>query len=162
MASEASKTVVLGLGNVLHADDGAGAQVIKRLREDTRVPADVDLVEGGTLGLELLPYVWDCARLIVIDAVDVGRPAGTVVRMTREELNSLPGNSSVHQLGVSDLLVALRILAQKQPEVTLLGVQPASTEWSTELTPAVATALGTLVEAAVRELCSQRQTEPAA
>ncbi len=162
MRTESGKTVVLGLGNVLHADDGAGAQVIKRLREDARVPADVDLVEGGTLGLELLPYVWDCSRLIVIDAVDVGRPAGTVMRMTAEELNSLPGSSSVHQLGVSDLLVALRVLAQKQPEVTLLGVQPASTDWSTELSPAVAAAVDTLVEAAVRELCTQPQAEPAA
>jgi len=68
----------------------------------------------------------------------------------------------VHQLGVADLLVALRVLAQKQPEVTLLGVQPASTDWSTELSPSVATAMETLVEAAVRELCTQRQTEPAA
>jgi len=72
----------------------------------------VSLVEGGTLGLELLSYVWDCSRLIVIDAVDVGEAPGTVVRMSGEELNSLPGNSSVHQLGVSDLLVALRVLAQ--------------------------------------------------
>jgi len=161
METGSSKTVVLGLGNVLHADDGAGAEVIKRLREDVRVPAGVDLVEGGTLGLELLPYVWDCSRLIVVDAIDVGKAPGTVVRMTREELNSLPGSSSVHQLGVADLLVALRVLAQKQPDVTLLGVQPASTDWSTELSPAVATAMETLVEAAVMELCTQRQTEPA-
>jgi hydrogenase maturation protease len=110
MSAELAKTVVLGLGNVLHADDGAGAQVIQRLREDARVPQEVSLVEGGTLGLELLPYVWDCANLIVIDAVDVGEVPGTVVRMSGEELNSLPGYSSVHQLGVSDLLVALRVL----------------------------------------------------
>ena len=150
------KTVVLGLGNVLHADDGAGAQVIQRLRDDARVPADVSLIEGGTLGLELLSYVWDCSRLIVIDAVDVGRPAGTVLRMSGEDLNSLPGNSSVHQLGVSDLLVALRVLAQRQPEVVLLGVQPEVTDWSTELSPAVAQAMGLLVDAAVREVCGAR------
>ena len=83
MEAGPGKTVVLGLGNVLHADDGAGAQAIKRLREDLRVPADVILVEGGTLGLELLSYVWDCSRLIVIDAVDVGEAPGTVVRMGR-------------------------------------------------------------------------------
>jgi len=96
--------------------------------------------------------VWDCSRLIVIDAVDVGEAPGTVVRMTGEELNSLPGSASVHQLGVSDLLVALRVLAQREPEVVLLGAQPANTEWSTELSPAVAAAMDSLVEAAIQEL----------
>jgi len=152
---QSAKTVVLGLGNVLHADDGAGVQVVRRLREDGRVPSEVSLIEGGTLGLELLSYVWECSRLIVIDAVDVARAPGTVVRMSGEELNALPGQSSVHQLGVSDLLVALRVLAQKQPEVVLLGVQPANTEWSTELSPSVAAAMDLLVESALKELCAK-------
>jgi len=152
MEAGQAKIVVLGLGNVLHADDGAGVQAIQRLRQDARVPEDVALVEGGTLGLELLPYVWDCSRLIVIDAVDVGEAPGTVVRMTGEELNSLPGNASVHQLGVSDLLVALRVLAQREPEVVLLGAQPANTDWSTELSPAMVAAMDSLVEAAIAEL----------
>jgi len=162
METGPGKTVVLGLGNLLHADDGAGAQAIKRLREDARVPGDVSLVEGGTLGLELLPYVWDCSRLIVIDAVDVGETPGTVVKMSGEELNSIPGKSSVHQLGVSDLLVALRMLAERQPQVVLLGVQPESTEWSTELSPPVAASLDSLVEEAIRELCHQGQADSAA
>jgi len=158
MTADSAKTLVLGLGNVLHGDDGAGAQAISRLRADPRVAADISLLEGGTLGLELLPYVWGCARLIVIDAVDVGEPPGTVVKISGEQLNSLPGNSNVHQLGVSDLLVALRMLAERQPEVVLLGVQPASTDWSCELSPPVAAAIDSLVEATIREL--QLQAEP--
>ena len=152
MNAPLDKTVVLGLGNILHRDDGAGPQAISRLRADPRVPADVSLVEGGTLGLELLSYVWDCARLIVIDAIDVGEPPGTLVRMSGEELNSLPGNSSVHQLGVSDLLVALRMLAERQPEVVLLGVQPENTDWSSELSSSVAATIDSLVEATIGEL----------
>ena len=159
--ASSTKTVVLGLGNILHADDGVGPQAISRLRADTRVPADVSLVDGGTLGLELLPCVWDCACLIVIDAVDVGQAPGTVVRMSGDELNSLPGNSSVHQLGVADLLVAIRVLAQRQPAVVVLGVQPESTDWSTELSPAVAAAMDSLLEAAVQELHVHRQAEHA-
>jgi hydrogenase maturation protease len=158
MSAASAKTVVLGLGNILHGDDGAGAQAISRLRADPRMPTDVSLVEGGTLGLELLPYVWDCARLILIDAIDVGEPPGTLVRMSGEELNSLPGNSSVHQLGVSDLLVALRMLAERQPQVVLLGVQPGSTDWSCELSSLVAASIDSLVEATIREL--QAQAEP--
>lgn len=154
------KTVVLGLGNILHADDGAGPEAIRRLRADSRVPAAVALVEGGTLGLELLPYVWDCERLIVIDGVDVGEAPGTVVRMSGEELNSLPGKSSVHQLGVSDLLVALRMMAQRQPAVVLLGVQPATTDWGTELSPPAAAAMDSLIEAAIAELHNRAVAGP--
>jgi hydrogenase maturation protease len=154
------KTVVLGLGNILHADDGAGPEAIRRLRADSRVPAGVALVEGGTLGLELLPYVWDCERLIVIDGVDVGEAPGTVVRMSGEELNSLPGKSSVHQLGVSDLLVAVRMMAQRQPAVVLLGVQPATTDWGTELSPPAAAAMDSLIEAAIAELHNRAVAGP--
>lgn len=152
MSAASAKTVVLGLGNILHGDDGAAAQAISRLRADPRMLTDVSLVEGGTLGLELLPYLWDCTRLIVIDAVDVGEPPGTLVRMSGKELSSLPCNSNVHQLGVSDLLVALRMLAERQPQVVLLGVQPESTDWSCELSPSVAATIDSLVEATIREL----------
>lgn len=152
MSAASSKTVVLGLGNILHGDDGLGAQAISRLRASPRMPASVSLVEGGTLGLELLPYIWDCAHLIVIDAIDVGEPPGTLIRMSGDQLNSLPGNSTVHQLGVSDLLVALRVLAERQPEVVLLGVQPGNTDWSCELSSPVEATLDSLIDATFREL----------
>jgi hydrogenase maturation protease len=144
--------VVLGLGNTLHSDDGIGPQAVERLRSDPRVPEDVALIEGGTLGLELLTYIWDCSYLLVLDAVDVGQPPGTLVRMASQELQTLTGKGSVHQLGVADLLVALRVLAQRQPTVVLLGVQPATTDWGTELSPAVEAVMGSLIEAAVAEL----------
>lgn len=144
--------VVLGIGNTLHSDDGIGPQAIERLRSDPRVPEDVALIEGGTLGLELLTYIWDCSYLLVLDAVDVGQPPGTLVRMASQELQTLTGKGSVHQLGVADLLVALRVLAHRQPTVVLLGVQPATTDWGTELSPAVEAVMGSLIEAAVAEL----------
>jgi hydrogenase maturation protease len=144
--------VVLGLGNTLHSDDGIGPQAIEWLRSDVRVPADVALIEGGTLGLELLTYIWDCSYLLVLDAVDVGQPPGTLVRMSSQEVQTLPSQGSVHQLGVADLMVALRVLASRTPEVVLLGVQPASTEWGTELSPAVAAVLPALADAVVAEL----------
>ncbi|HET9405633.1 MAG TPA: HyaD/HybD family hydrogenase maturation endopeptidase [Candidatus Sulfotelmatobacter sp.] len=156
MIAALTKTVVLGLGNILHRDDGVGAQVLSRLRAAPGMPADVSLIEGGTLGLELLPYIWDCACLIVIDAIDVGASPGTLVRLSGEELNALPGNASVHQLGVSDLLVALRMLAEREPEVVLLGVQPENTDWSSELSPTVEASIDSLVEATIRELQAAR------
>jgi hydrogenase maturation protease len=160
MAGESSKIVVLGLGNILHSDDGVGPQAIARLRQDPRVLNNVSLIEGGTLGLELLTYIWDCSYLLILDAADVGQPPGTLIRMSSQELQALPGQGSVHQLGVADLLVALRVLANRTPEVVLLGVQPASTEWGTELSPAVAAVLPALADAAVAEVCSRAHAQP--
>ncbi len=147
-----AKCVVLGLGNTLHSDDAVGPQAIQRLRNDARVPEDATLIDGGTVGLELLTYIWDCSYLLVLDAVDIGQPPGTLVRMSSQELQTLPGKGSVHQLGVADLLVALRVLARQQPTVVLLGVQPTTTDWGTELSPAVGAVMGSLIEAAVAEL----------
>src|SRR5260370_32403578 len=90
--------VVLGLGNTLHSDDGVGPQAIEKLRNDARAPADVALIAGGTLGLELLTYIWDCSYLLVLDAVDVWQPPGTLVRISHQELPTLPGQGSVHHL----------------------------------------------------------------
>jgi hydrogenase maturation protease len=149
----AATYVVLGLGNTLHSDDGVGPRVIERLKTEARVPKDVSLIEGGTLGLELLTYIWNCSYLLVVDAVDVGEPPGTLVRMSSQELQTLPGKGSVHQLGVADLLAALRVLANRTPEVVLLGVQPASVEWGTELSPEVAAVIPALADAAVAEVC---------
>ena len=156
MSSPAS--VVLGLGNVLHSDDAVGARALERLRGDFRVPTDVALVDGGTLGLELLAHIWDAAYILVLDAIDVGQVPGTIIRLAGDMLHSLPGNGSVHHLGLADMLAALRALARHPPKVVVLGVQPATTEWGTELSVPVQAALSSLVEAAVAELA---KTAPA-
>ena len=154
-----AKYVVLGLGNTLHSDDGVGPRAIEKLKSKLTLPEDVTLIEGGTLGLELLAYVWDCSYLLVLDAVDFGQPPGTLIRMSGQELHTLPSQGSVHQLGVADLLVALRVLASRQPTVVLLGVQPATTDWGTELSPPVEAAMESLTEAAITELCSRIRPE---
>jgi hydrogenase maturation protease len=147
---------VLGLGNILHSDDGVGARAAERLKRDERVPAEAAIIEGGTLGLELLNYLWGCSELLVLDAVDVGQAPGTMIRISGVDLDKLPGNGSVHHLGLTDLLAALRMLGKRPPKVSLLGVQPATTDWGTTLSPPVAAALGPLVEAAVSDLGHRR------
>lgn len=87
MSSPSGKTIVLGLGNILHSDDGAGPRAAERLKDDSRLPDDVIVLEGGTLGLELLPELWDCSFLLVLDAVDVGQAPGTLIRLSGEQLN---------------------------------------------------------------------------
>jgi hydrogenase maturation protease len=148
----AQKIVVVGVGNTIHSDDGAGVHALERLQRDPRVPRDVTFIDGGTHGIELLAYIHDFSRLLLLDAVDVGEQAGTLVRMDGGELRGLPCGASVHQLGVADLLATLPLVSDMPREIVLLGTQPASTEWGTELSPPVEAALGPLVDAAVEQL----------
>lgn len=161
MTIDETKTLVLGLGNLVHSDDGLGVHAIQTLREDPRVPSDVVLMDGGTQGLALLPHISSFQRLLVIDALDVGEPPGTLLRLEGKALRNLPGKASVHQLGFADLLVALELLGDLPEEIVLLGVQPLSTEWGAELTPPVREALDRLPSYVVEQLLSWK-LQPAA
>jgi hydrogenase maturation protease len=154
------KTVVLGLGNLIQSDDGVGLFALRRLEQDPRVPPDVSLVEGGTKGLELVPYVCEASHLLVLDSLEAGAPAGTVLRVEGEDLRSLPGRGSAHQLALADLLVALRMLGKEPQQTVLLGVQPANTDLGVQLTPSVEAAVPMLVEAAVAELSRWARLAP--
>ncbi len=151
-SAPATKTVVVGIGNLIRTDDGFGLHALDRLRRDARVPADVTFIDGGTHGLELLTYISDSTHLLLLDAIDVGEPAGTVVRMVNAELRGLPGAASVHQVGLADLLATLPLVSTTPREIVLLGVTPLSTDWGTDLTAPVAAALDGLVEEAIAQL----------
>jgi hydrogenase maturation protease len=156
---EGTGTVVLALGNPIRSDDGMGLAALQRLEEDPRVPGSVRLVEGGTKGLELVSYVSGASRLLVLDAVDVGAQAGTVVCLQGEELRSLPGNGNVHELALADILNALRMLGQEPQDVVLLGMEPGTTKLGTSLSKSVESALPVLVEAAIAQLALWESAE---
>ena len=145
-------TLVLGLGNLVHSDDGLGVHAIQNLQTDPRVPSDVVLMDGGTQGLNLLPHIAAYQRLLVIDALDVGEAPGTLVRLEGKALQNLPGKASVHQLGFADLMVALDLLGESPEEVVLLGIQPLSMEWGIEVTPQVREALDRIPDLVVEQL----------
>ncbi len=147
-----NEIVVVGIGNIVHTDDGAGVHALQMLRDSHRVPAGVSLIEGGTLGLELISYLQDAKSIMLLDAVDANAEPGSLFRLTREDLLNMKGGLSVHQLGVADLLAALSLVARGCQDVLLLGVQPKSTGWGTELTPKVKRALPALVETALEHL----------
>jgi hydrogenase maturation protease len=152
--ARSTKTVVLGLGNTIRTDDGLGIHALEQLGKHPKLHPDVELVEGGTKGLELACYAAEASKLLILDAVDVGEVPGTVVRFTAADLANLPGGKSVHDLGLADLLLTLSLVAEQPQEIIVLGVQPDSTELGTELSPAVEAALEPLIEAAVAQLTS--------
>jgi hydrogenase maturation protease len=147
-----TRPLVLALGNPIRSDDGVGIAALRYLEKDPRVPRAVDLLEGGTKGLELVSYIAGVSRLLVLDAVDVGAVAGTIVCIQGAELGSLPGKGNVHDLALSDILNALRLLGQEAQETVLLGIQPDTTELGTSLSESVESSLPLLVETAIAQL----------
>lgn len=153
----APRIVVVGMGNTLRQDDGVGCRVVERLlaragRPDG-LPAEVTLLDGGVLGLELLAYLEGATHWLLIDAVRTGAAPGSLVRLAGDAIPAkLPLKLSLHEAGVLDLLAMARLRNTVPPHLVLWGVEPATVAWSTELTPVVAASLEPLVDAVVREV----------
>ena len=145
--------VIVGIGNLLLSDDGAGIHAVRGLQKDSRVKSMARLIDGGTIGTDLLAEVCGCGKLLLIDAVDADLPPGTTIRMDF----SGPGSQKIetrnaHQLGIPGLLDDLRLLGQAPRQVVLVGVQPAAMGWGTQLSPEVARALPVVSAEVVRQL----------
>jgi hydrogenase maturation protease len=157
-----SDTLVIGVGNSILSDDGVGVHAARLLQRDPRLPEGVVVLDGGTIGLELLPYASDASRLLLLDAVNSGDAPGTITRWMGRDLLSTSGGWSVHHLGVADLIAALALVSVESQEIVVLGVQPANTDWGTSLSPEVEAALASLVDAAMAELQRWRESRDVA
>jgi len=144
--------LILGLGNLLCEDDGLGVAAVRRLQERYDFPEGVSVLDGGTLGLGLLPYIEDAERVILIDAIRDEGPAGSFVRLTGDDVGPAVANRlSVHQVGVVDLLDAARWTGHLPEALILLGLVPQSLELSVDLSPPLLARLDDLVERVVEE-----------
>ena len=128
--------LILGLGNPLLGDEGIGVRVIEELKKH-RLPDGVSVVDGGTSGLGLVSLMEGRDRVIVVDAADMGRPPGSVVSFTREEIKLETGEAlfSLHQVGLAEALALADALQVTPNELTIIGVQPLSMEPGAELSP---------------------------
>ncbi len=148
-------TLVLGIGNLLMADDGLGVRLAQGLASRYRFPSGVKVLDGGTLGLDLLPRLEGVERLLVVDAVETGDKPGTMVRLTGEEIPlALETKVSPHQMGLKDLLTVSALMGNVPREMVLWGVQPASIELDMVLSPDVAERMPLLEEKVLEELRS--------
>lgn len=144
--------LILGLGNVLCGDDGLGPTAIAHLERDWLEPAGVQTADGGTLGLSLLPMIEDARHLLLVDAVRGDAPPGTPLRLSGVEMETaVRERLSVHQVGVADVLEALRLRDRLPQTVVLLGVVPATLGLGLGLSTPVAAALPALVAGIVAE-----------
>ncbi len=149
---ESTPLLVLGLGNWICGDDGLGVDAVGRLLSEYEAPAGARVLDGGTLGLSLLPELETADQAILVDAVRDDAPIGSFVRLEGDEVApAVAARLSPHQVGVSDLLEAARWLGRYPRRVVLLGLVPGSIELGLERSAAVQAGLPQLVERVVEE-----------
>lgn len=149
------RCVVIGLGNPLMGDDGLGLAMLARLEERWHVPDEVELVDGGTWGMQLLPTIEGTTRLLLLDAVRTGAPAGTPVVLGRDQIpRYLSMKLSPHQLDLRETLAVAELRGTLPGELVAIGMEPDRIELSDVLSPLLAVRLDEVVDAAVRLLAS--------
>lgn len=156
MSTSKHPVVVIGLGNPLMGDDGLGIATLERLRAEYVLPAEVELVDGGTWGLNLLPVIEDANAVILIDAIDGGAVPGAPVRLEHALLpRYLATKISPHQVDLRDVLGLAELRGTLPARTVALGLQPARIEFGAPLSETMQRGIDGLVLAIVEELAQQ-------
>jgi hydrogenase maturation protease len=149
VTTDAKKTLVLGLGNIIMGDEGVGVHVVRALEKHS-LPANVETLDGGTGGFILLEPLQNAGHIILIDATDDGNPPGTVTRTVPRFSADYPPTLTAHDIGVKDLLDAFYMQSGER-EVVLYAItidpkQPISMDLSPALTKAAEEAVRRILE----------------
>ena len=146
-------TLILGLGNALRADDGVGPAVIDWLDQQV-LPPGVEVIDGGTAGLDIVPTLMGHEQAFIVDAANVGRTPGEWVRFTPDVVRLKDNDAvlSLHSAGLAEALAlgaALNVLPQT---IIIYGVQPQNLDWSAELSAEVQAAVAEVGQAILHEI----------
>ncbi|MCE5194848.1 MAG: HyaD/HybD family hydrogenase maturation endopeptidase [Nitrospiraceae bacterium] len=132
------KVLIMGIGNILLMDEGAGVRVVEDFQKRYFLPEDVEILDGGTSGIELLEYIENRENLFIIDVVKSGAKPGSIIRMEGDEVPKyFAGKISPHQIGVSDLLAAAALTLRMPKQIVLLGIEPSELKTGLEMTDIV-------------------------
>jgi hydrogenase maturation protease len=145
--------LVLGIGNLLLSDEGAGVKAVEELQNRYDCSDAVEIVDGGTSGSELLPYFEDRSHILIIDAVKTGNKPGAIVRIENPPA-FFQKKLSPHQIGLADVLGLAAITDNLPRNITLFGIEPKKLSTGLDLSTEVARSLSRLVDMVVEELKS--------
>lgn len=149
--------LVLGIGNVLWADEGFGVRCVEALQAGWDFAPHVQLIDGGTQGLYLIPQVTAARRLLILDAVDYGLAPGTLKLVENDQVPRFLGakKMSLHQTGFQEVLMLAELTGRYPEEVLLIGCQPEQLEdYGGSLRPCVKAALESALTIAVERLAA--------
>ncbi|MBR4903161.1 MAG: HyaD/HybD family hydrogenase maturation endopeptidase [Selenomonadaceae bacterium] len=150
-----AENTVLGIGNIILSDEGFGVRVVEYLEKNFTFPDNVNLIDGGTLGVELTHFITGTKRLLIIDSINGGAEAGATFHLRGDEIKKhFAQKISAHEVGIQDILTMLELSGRKIPHVELIGAQPFSLEAGTELTPLMQKLLPVFADKAVEILKS--------
>ena len=150
-----AENTVLGIGNIILSDEGFGVRVVEFLQKNFSFPDNVNLIDGGTLGVELLHFISGTRRLLIIDSIDGGAEPGKSFHLRGDEIrNHFAQKISAHEVGIQDVLTMLELSGKKIPHVELIGAQPFSLEAGTELSEPMRKLLPVFADKAVEILKS--------
>ena len=148
-----TRRVVLGLGNILNNDEGLGVRALELLGTQPGLPIGFELLDGGVLGLNLLMIVEECSHLLILDAVDAGKPPGTLVELRKEEIPLYTGvKLSQHQVTFQEVLGLAAMRGHLPENLHLLGIQPMDVSIGLELSNEVQAALPQMADRAISVL----------
>lgn len=134
--------LVLGIGNLLLGDEAIGVRIVEALEQRYLLPPHVEVLDGGTSGMDLMDVMANRDHLIVADAVLTGDEPGSVVMLHDDEIPAMfTRKVSPHQIGLADVLMALRLTGEFPARLTLVGVVPQTLEPGIALSPVVQQAL---------------------
>ncbi len=144
---------VLGIGNLLLSDEGVGVHVIRALREKYTFPEGLELIDGGTMGLDLLPFIEGKEKLLIVDAANFEAPPGTIRLIESDNIKRfLDTKFSVHQIGLPDMLFAAELKDMLPPTLCLVGIQPKTLETGLEMSEVVRENFDSLIDAIIKKL----------
>jgi hydrogenase maturation protease len=144
--------LVLGIGNILLRDEGVGVRVAEKMKEMT-LPPEVEVIDGGTGGLDMLYHIEGRKKVIVVDAVKAGAPPGTLFRFTDKDLAAKKGTlRSAHGIDFSDVIAAARFLGTKPPAIVFIGIEPQELTASMELSPPMQEKVPILINLVMKEI----------
>ena len=143
---------LLGLGSLLMQDEGVGIHAVRYIQEQYDTPG-LEIIDGGTGGMDLLPFIENRDRLLVLDAANFGKEPGYIGVLRNEEVPALFGvKASLHHLGLADVLAAAQLMDMAPKEICLIGVQPQTIALGLELTELIQKKLPDLVALTIKQL----------
>ena len=147
--------LIVGVGNILLSDDGAGIHAINRLKDRYQIPKNVEVVDGGTMGMELWTLFEDKKHLFIVDAIKTGEKPGSLHRIVLENpFGSFPARISPHQTGLVDLLNIAFLNDTLPSNIILFGIEPEHVTTGLELSTKVKNNIDKLIDMLASELIS--------
>lgn len=152
-SSNGKDVALLGIGNILLGDEGVGVHAIGILEDRFDFPDNVEIIDGGTMGLDLLPFIEGRDKLLILDAVNLGKEPGTICIIEDCAIPSFISTKlSIHQVGLPDVIFALKLLGKVPPRMTLIGIQPKTIESGLTMSMSIMNNLEELLTAVTEKL----------